>query len=198
MTVKIPKSHFDWIEMKVVRLFQRAGIEEMPLDYLTLCDRLGIPLLKRSQASQSLLVNLEKLSGDIEPQLSAFFVKDPRLPQGVIYYDDSEPETRVRFSVSHELGHKELLHEGGELAEHEANFFAGCAVAHPALIHQLDHIDIGSVSAAFGIGLDCAEKRIARYNRWRERNVRDYTPVEKELLLQIRRIGGRDVVIKPR
>lgn len=198
MNVKIPKSHFDLIEGMVVRLFQRAGIRELPLDYMALCDCLGIPLLKKSQASPSLLTALEELHDDSEPRLSAFYAKDPRLPHGVIYYDDSEPETRNRFSVTHEAGHEELRHEGGELAEQEANFFAGCAVAHPVLIHQLSQIGVGAIASAFGIGRDCAEKRLARYERWLEWSGKEYTATEKELLRQIRRIGGQDVVIKPR
>ncbi len=87
--------------------------------------------------------------------------------RGFIYYDDSMPIQRVRFTIMHEIGHYILKHyEISDLAEAEANFFAKFLLAPPILVHLIKPNDYTEIAATFDISHEFAYNAFSYYQKW--------------------------------
>lgn len=110
-------------------------------------------------------------------------------PSGIeILYNDDRSEKRIRFSLAHELGHIWLGHpdqfsnqapELVEMAEAEANFFAGYLLAPTALVLSLELNTPQKIANYFDISLEAAklvQERVAKHAMW------PLSEVEKKIL----------------
>lgn len=85
----------------------------------------------------------------------------------LIYYDDSHPKVRQRFTVMHEIGHIVLGHkESSECAEKCANYFAAYALAPTPMIWKLKCEDYLYVAKRFWISKESADISFWRYILW--------------------------------
>ncbi|WP_455719013.1 ImmA/IrrE family metallo-endopeptidase [Anaerosporobacter sp.] len=79
-----------------------------------------------------------------------------------IFYNDEKPETRIRFSLMHELGHI-LLDSEDEFA---ANVFASNILA-PRIAIQYSSKNYKDVMNLFGLSEEAANIAFNDYKRWR-------------------------------
>lgn len=99
-----------------------------------------------------------------------------------IFYDDTKPATRQRFSVAHELGHI-VLHNPTEATvynreispsespiEREANIFASRLLAPLCVLHFLNLNSAKEVAEVCNISTTAAEIRYERLCKIRERD----------------------------
>lgn len=87
--------------------------------------------------------------------------------RGFIYYDDSQSQKRIRFTIMHEIGHYLLKHyEISDLAEAEANFFAKFLLAPPVLVHLIKPNDYLDIVEAFDVSHEFAYNAFSYYQKW--------------------------------
>lgn len=88
-----------------------------------------------------------------------------------IYYNDSMPRTRVRFSLAHELGHIVLGHGDYLVPENEAeaNYFASCILAPRMAIHYAKCKNENDVAKIFLLSSEAARYAFTDYRRWHRR-----------------------------
>ena len=101
---------------------------------------------------------------------------------GIIFYDDSKPITRQRFSVAHELGHI-LLHDvdratvfnrepspDDDPLEHEANIFASRLLAPLCVLQGIGVQSAAEIAEICNISITAANVRWERLCKIRERD----------------------------
>lgn len=103
-------------------------------------------------------------------------------------YDILCPQ-RLRFSLSHEIGHIFLKHiDDNATSEEEANYFASQIVAHDAIVISMLkgdwNRDLNFIREQFGISWDAAEIKLKNINR----NKRSYSSDEYQLFMKYKYI----------
>lgn len=100
----------------------------------------------------------------------------------LIFYDDTKPVARQRFSVAHEIGHVLLHCPSGATVynremspndnplESEANVFASRLLAPLCVLHELNVQSAEEIAELCQISMIAAEIRFERLQRIRERN----------------------------
>lgn len=101
----------------------------------------------------------------------------------VVFYDDTKPKTRQRFSVAHEIGHI-ILHSPSEATvlnreicsndsplEQEANIFASRILAPLSILHFLNVSTAEEISEICNISFVAAEIRYQRLCEIRNRDL---------------------------
>ena len=102
--------------------------------------------------------------------------------KGVIFYDDSTPRSRQRFSIAHEIGHI-VLHESDGVTVHnremspsddpkerEANIFASRLLAPMCVLHSLGVDSPEEIAELCDISITAARIRYERLRLLRQRN----------------------------
>lgn len=99
-----------------------------------------------------------------------------------VFYDDTKPATRQRFSVAHELGHIMLhtpneatvynreISPGDDPIEQEANIFASRLLAPLCVLHYLNLNSAAEIAEVCNISITAAEIRYERLCKIRERD----------------------------
>ena len=161
MTLKIPKYRYEEIEKKVVDLYKRHGIHNIPIDPFKILENSGFVLIPFSKFDDN---NRPK---EVNDKNDAFSFYSPKHKTHFIIYNDNKPLPRIRFTLMHELGHIVLGHKGeSDLARREADYFAGYSLAPTPLISAYASEDIYNLSSTFWISKDCAEVRSSCYKNW--------------------------------
>ena len=105
---------------------------------------------------------------------SAVLIKNEN--KKIIFYNESELKTRIRFSILHEYGHDKLNHdldvESKEIYsayEIETNYFVAQLLMPEQLIRELQKrgmkIDKNKLIELFGVSEEAAEKRMTTLNK---------------------------------
>ncbi len=150
-------------------------IRALPVDVVSICKRERINLFTYSQS-----MNFIKSLGleDNAKDNDAFSLNS------MIFYDDTKPRERQRFSIAHELGHILLHSERGGKAtvynrepspcdnpiETEANIFASRILAPLCVLQFLNLNSIKEISEFCEISFTAAKLRFARLCEIRQRN----------------------------
>ncbi len=189
--MRLPSWRYEEIKQKIARLLRKAGFSRYPLDCFELCEKLGIKVHCYSE-SPTWIQQLNCLSEDafcFPKTEDKYFVWE-------IWYNDSKPQNRIRFSIMHEIGHIWLDHsEHSDLAEVEANYFASYILAPLPLIYVLKLDDINKIAVAFFISSECAGHIMEQYENWLNYGGRYYTDYEKQILSQIEFVGEQNLKI---
>jgi hypothetical protein len=144
------------INQKVLEVFIKYDIKSFPVDCKYIVNKLGYNLFKYSELSE-------------EKRNSCLMVSDESLMlHNNIYYNDDMVNSRIRFSISHEIGHIILNH--GEymnpIKEAEANCFASCLLAPRMAIHYAKCKNQNDVVKIFHISQEAAQYAFDDYRRW--------------------------------
>ena len=167
-------------------LLDIAEINTFPIDMFEfLRQKKGAPILVKSIGVYNAW-NLSQHPSKWNP----IYIKDAKClyyPSRNVYmilYNESQPETRIRFSLAHELAHIVLGHLNDERTELErgglddiiyfamegaANTFAGNFLAPPILIHELVNgksFDIGLIATVFNISHTSVQQYRAEDYKW--------------------------------
>lgn len=151
------------------------GISTLPVDVVSICRKEKITLFTYKQ-SMNLISNLA-LEDSIKDN-DAFSINS------MIFYDDTKPRERQRFSIAHELGHIFLHSETSGKAtvynrepspndnplEAEANIFASRILAPLCVLQFLNLNSINEVAEYCDISFSAAKLRFARLCEIRQRN----------------------------
>lgn len=151
------------------------GVSELPVDVFAICKKERIMLFTYFQG-KSFIESLN-LSENVKDN-DAFSVNN------MIFYDDTKPTQRQRFSIAHELGHIFLHSDTSGKAtvynrepsptdspiEAEANIFASRLLAPLSVIQFLNLNSAKEISDFCDISYSAAKLRFARLCEIRRRN----------------------------
>ena len=149
----------------ILLVYKKCNVKSFPIDCYEILDLFGIEYIKYSSLSAS-----KKLASLSISNESYFF-------DGYIYYNDELIDTRIRFSLMHELGHIMLDHvitDDEKLyrqQEAEANQFAGQILAPSMAIYYSKCDTPEKVAQTFDISLLCAKVAYSYYISWYEHTV---------------------------
>lgn len=149
-------------------------------------EQTGIPCRSYAKA-RKYGANMEHLGSE-----SAVLVE--YMERRILFYDDTKPDTHIRFSILHELGHDMMGHDlsikftNTELYaryEIEANYFSAQLLMPEQIIRELQHRGIHItkhfLKEHFFVSGQAAEKRIetlAKTNtEWRQREEREFDDI---------------------
>lgn len=154
---------YEEITTVVVETLEKAGVRHLPVSPFEIADRLGIKVRKYSEAGPEKREYLLSLQKD---GFSFKYTKDLfEFPVFIIWYNDDMLEERIRWTIAHEIGHITLGHlEESELAEAEANFFAGTLLAAPVIIKMLKLTTLSDVQNTLVLSNEATIHAVTRYN----------------------------------
>ncbi len=174
ITPRIPSWRYREIEKKVVNLYKENGFYKPPIDPYEIIKNRGYKLVPFSR--------VDGLTQILKEDKDAFSFLDSTGTTNIVYNDDKSYR-RLRFTLMHEIGHVDLGHkERSALAEKEANYYAGYALAPSPFIMRYASKDKDVISNVFWISPDCANRCATRYVNWilyGGEHLKDY---EEELL----------------
>ena len=164
MKKRLSNAQCEFIKGEVVDLFERFGIQSVPIDAFELARRIGIQLITYSSLSYCQRNAAKRLS------LDGVYIETNN-GSDLIFYNDSPRNTyaRMNMTILHEIGHCVLDHRGEskEDVELEANFFAKYAAAPPPLVHRYRPQCPEDIVAVFHISFEAARYAYNYYLKWR-------------------------------
>lgn len=157
------------------KMLINSGADSLPIDVVSICKKEKISLFTYNQSIDFIKdLNLEENTKDND----AFSINS------MIFYDDTKPRERQRFSIAHELGHIFLHSESSGKStvynrepsptdnplETEANVFASRLLAPLCVLQFLNLNSIKEISEFCEISFSAAKLRFARLCEIRRRN----------------------------
>ena len=171
----LKRNDYDKVEEEAENLVEDLGLKFFPLDCFQVAEQLDIGIHECSDFS-------------FEDQ--EFIVS--RYPDGFtvfkngkfhIYYNETQYETRIRFTIWHEIAHIQLGHLEADCIkskaqkEEEANHFAAYLMAPLVFIYILGLEDPQEIADTFGISIDLACNAYEHYT-----NAFRYTRIKNKIL----------------
>ena len=151
---------YDKIETLVVSLYEDLKLENSPINPFEIAKQKGYILKPYSKIKTELsdLLRRSGMAGTCVRTKDGYYK---------IFYDDSDVETRQRFTIMHEIGHIVLGHkESSAFAEKCANYYASYSLSPTPLIGVFDCEDFIDVSTCFNISYESAIYAFNRYMKW--------------------------------
>lgn len=180
----------------LLKVYKKCKITMFPIDCLSIFHAYGLTCIPYSSLSEKRRIACMELSKD------AFISND------TVFYNDTVPEGRVRFTLMHEFAHFILGHEEEtEETESEADLFASMMLAPMIIIRELESHSSGrkitadDIKAYFNVSITAANTYITEYHRW-YKNIAHTTrkPTNEELaikeLFQIDSVNNKPVLTK--
>lgn len=136
-------------EKEILEIFRFAGIETFPVDLSKIVTSIGYKLktYKEVARSGSEYRMMMRISND------AYVSRKSK----TIYYNDSiRTESRIRFSIAHEIGHIVLLSDNEDIA----NEFASNLLAPRPIIFARQYKTASEISKAFDISVSAANNAV--------------------------------------
>lgn len=153
------------------------GLFEKNIDIYDLCRKLSYVLVKYSSLTEAQLA----LIGDAYGLDDGLTVKK----RGVnyIFYNDSQIETRIRFTMVHEIGHStDTIHSKEEYMEKIADHFARSILIPQCVLIYENYDDVYKVADDFNVSVSAAENALNAATRWWNHPNFKYTEKELEYL----------------
>lgn len=152
-----------------------CGITELPVRVSLICKKMGVHLCSYGQGYK--LIRHFRLGAHTHDS-DGFLFRMGGVP--VIFYNQSRPVGRQRFTVAHELGHLVLGHKGPLInrepsskdnpVEREANVFAANLLAPACVLRGLGVHSAFGVAEACGISGPAATFRMEQLQRLYDRD----------------------------
>lgn len=174
-TIRMPPKVFQKIEESVVNsIYIPLHITKVPIDPFDIAARLGYTVKSFASFPEALQKGFQ------ENDVDGISLFDPKQQSFIIYYNHLSFDTRIRFTIMHEIGHIILGHkEESILAKRMADYFASYSLAPSPLIMLFgQNADIASI---FNVSAECGYYCRERFLLWYFRND-PFTPYENELL----------------
>lgn len=149
----------------VLETYKKYGIKELPFDVFDLLRRMGYDTRRYSNLPEAKRQSCMELSHD------AVTIGN------TIYYNDKYPNTRIRFTLAHELGHIILKTEDEDLAD----AFAGGLLAPPPMVIAYSCKTADDIKKRFGISISAANHAIYISNNYRPINLSEYRKASCEM-----------------
>lgn len=178
--MRLSNEIYEDIKQHAINVLIETDTRSIPIDPFELANKLGLHVIPYSAYPLDVQEELLFKNEDGFSIYSGF-------EDWTIYYNDIAKYERIRFTITHEIGHYDLGHfKGNEIEESESDFFAGYLLASPPLVHSiLENPTPHSISNAFGLSRQASENAYYRYKKWL--NVSDsYKEYEIRLLKQFK------------
>lgn len=134
----------------ILDVYQRYGIRAFPIDVFSLVVRMGYDIRRYSNVAPRSYEKLMQIS------------RSACLLSRTIFYNDEEPDTRIRFSICHELAHDLLGTEDEDLAD----AFAGEFLAPSPVIRTRGIGTADQLAEGFGLSIAAANRALFRGKKW--------------------------------
>ena len=146
-------------------IYKKYGIKELPFDVFDLLRRMGYDTRRYSNLPEAKRQSCMDLSHD------AVTIKN------TIYYNDKHPNTRIRFTLAHELGHIILHTEDEDLAD----AFAGALLAPRPMVIAYGCRTADEIKKRFGISIAAANHAIYLSGNYRPVSLSEYRKLSAEM-----------------
>ena len=134
----------------ILDVYQKYGIKSFPVDVFSLVVRMGYDVRRYSNVAPRSYEKLMRIS------------RSACLLSRTIFYNDAEPEMRVRFSICHELAHGLLETDDEDLAD----AFAGELLAPSPVIRTRGVRTAEELANDFGLSITAANRALYRGKNW--------------------------------
>lgn len=183
---------------KAWEIIFKYGVNELPISLNELCRHMGILLF--SYTSGIKMIKKYKLELYMENDAFSTIIQN----NYVIFYDESKPVRRRRFTVAHEIGHIVLGHvtptsiacrnsvtcwncgedTGPNPCEAAANIFASRLLAPACVLWALGVHSASEIESLCGLSKQAAQIRAQRMEALYRKNYFLRSPLEQKALLQ--------------
>ncbi len=188
--MRLPDETYEYIKGEVIDLFTRYDVKCIPINGFEIASKMGVIVVPYSSLSTKKLEIAYTISQD-------GFYAEHGDGKEYIFYNDSCGYRRSNMTILHEIGHAVLGHTeetDHDVAEAEAGFFAGYALAPPPLIHKLTDKTVLCISETFDISYESALYAFNRYMKWINYGPHQYMNYEVVLLNQITAYKNWEVI----
>ena len=134
----------------ILDIYQRYGIRSFPFDVFSLAVRMGYDVRRYTNTTPQSYEKLMQIS------------HSACLLSRTMFYNDKEPEARVRFSICHELAHDLLETEDEDLAD----AFSGELLAPSPIIRTRGIATAEQLAENFGLSISAANRALFRGKKW--------------------------------
>ena len=134
----------------ILGVYQKYGIRTFPLDVFSLVVHMGYDIRRYSNVQASSYEKLMHIS------------RSACLLSRTVFYNDAEPEKRIRFSICHELAHGILGTDDEDLADD----FAGELLAPSPVIRTRGIRTADQLAKDFGLSISAANRALYRGKKW--------------------------------
>ena len=134
----------------ILDIYQRYGIRSFPFDVFSLAVRMGYDVRRYTNTTPQSHEKLMQIS------------HSACLLSRTMFYNDMEPEARVRFSICHELAHDLLETEDEDLAD----TFSGELLAPSPIIRTRGIATAEQLAEDFGLSISAANRALFRGKKW--------------------------------
>lgn len=162
MSVSIQNFRYEQIKRACVDTLKNCNIGTVPIDVKYLLITNGVML--KTYSSYSSNPRAIEMLMRYSPDAFTIQLSDGRK---MVLYNDKMPDARIRFSLTHELGHIVLKHrQESELSEKEADFFASYLLAPPPLIASFKCFTPKELSDRFNVSIEMSKNSLRRFCAW--------------------------------
>lgn len=169
--------YYHKVDDKALQIRMDYGFFEHNIDIYDLCEKLGYVLIKYSSLNKSQLT-LIKDTYNLNDGLTIN-------KRGIhyIFYNDCQIETRIRFTLAHEIDHStDLIHPKEEYIEKVADHFARSLLIPQCILIYENYDDIYKVADDFNVSVSAALNALDAATRWKNHPNFKFTEKESEYL----------------
>lgn len=168
----------------------KCQIDTLPVNLMAIARHYNIKVIRYSRSEYIKSLNISESDG------FSFFKDQP-----IIYYNDSKPHNRVRFTIAHELGHCILGHlSKGKVTnrinsetdaysdpqEVQANVFARDLLMPATVLHSLNVRSPEDIMDICNVSKQSAEIRYKRLLELNKRGMYNKHPLERQVCEQFK------------
>ena len=151
--------NLEHIKEKVFEVYKECDIHSFPIDCFSILKHYGIRLITYKEAKEQ--------NPELYRAISNYSNDAFRFRMSV-YYNSSNTDGRIRFSLMHELGHFILGHtEENSNNENEADCFASNMLAPRVAIEEAECSTSDDIHDKFGISYAASNRTLIDYNHWK-------------------------------
>lgn len=161
---------YDYLVNVVADLYEEIGIKEFGFDLEYVIKKLDINLIPYTayEGNKDILIKFDQ---------DGFSLINPNTSKIEIYYNDQiEPKARLKFTLSHELGHVVLGHNLNGVNEtdtmkEQADMFAKIFYCPQAFIIKYKLLTISDLVSNFGITKSYADVLLQKFRRRKDKSL---------------------------
>lgn len=152
---------YNKIKFATLEAYKQLNIKSFPVDCIDILVKLGMRVQTYSEQ------NPKKKEKCIEYSEDAFTLRK------TVYYNELMPQTRINFTLAHEIAHIVLKHSTPRTHWHEkeADCFASYFLAPRMAIHYSKCKNYTHVSKLFEMSLEASNIAFDDYRRWHRKAV---------------------------
>lgn len=151
--------NLEHIKEKVLDVYKECDIHSFPIDCFSVLKHYGIRTITYRETKEQNPELYKAISN---------YSKDAFRFRMSVYYNSSNPDGRIRFSLMHELGHYILGHtEECSENEDEADCFSSYMIAPRVAIEEFGFTTSDQLHEKFGLSYAASNRTLTDYKKWK-------------------------------